>query len=80
MRHRLPELGPPVRVLDEVDLVDDVDETLRLGDSPEHLSGAQANLPAACTDVTEEQQLGLPHVEVRAPADRNGRSGETGPA
>ena len=53
-------------MLDEVDLVDDVDQMLRFGDAPEHLVGTDAQLPAACTDVAEHQQIRFVQIEVRS--------------
>ena len=38
-------------------------KALRLGDSPEHLFDAQANLPA----VTKEEETGFPQIEMGAP-------------
>ena len=63
VQERLAQLGLEVDVLHEVRLVDDVDEMVGLGDSPEH-----APEPGAKLEVVEHPLVHqLPHVEVRAP-------------
>ena len=67
MRHELAEAGLLVRVFDEIDLVDDVDEVLRLGDAPEHSVDAQPQLPlAGAAHRAEQQHVRLVQVPVRA--------------
>ena len=66
VRHRLSQFGLSVRMLDEVDLVDDIDQVLRFGDAPEQLVDAQAQLPTALADFAEQQQVRFVHIEVGA--------------
>ena len=59
---RLAELVLSVDVLHEIRLVDDVDEVIRLGDSPEHPADADAKLRGVEHPLVQQ----LAHVEVGA--------------
>lgn len=53
MDHGLPQLSFASRMFDEIDLVDDIDQVLRFGYSPEHLIDAHAQLPFAVANFAE---------------------------
>ena len=62
--HGLSEPHFLVRMLNEVDLIDDVDQVLRFGDAPKDAISAQAQFPLVVPNVAEQQQIGFAHVEV----------------
>ena len=67
VRHGLTQLGPVSRVLDEIQLVDDVHEIVQLGHAPENPVQSQLQLPEIVAPVAVHQQVGLADVPMRAP-------------
>ena len=68
--HGLAELGLPVRVLDEVGLVHDVDRVVELRDPPEDPVDPKPRLPLPLAELTEEEEVRLAHIGVGAPRVR----------
>ena len=68
--HGLAELGLPVRVLDEVGLVHDVDRVVELRDPPEDPVDPEPRLPLPVVELTVEEEVRLAHIGVGAPRVR----------
>ena len=66
MCHRLTQFGSIARVLDEVQLVDDIHEVVHLGHAPENTVESQSKLPEILSPVSVHQQVGLAQIRVRA--------------
>ena len=66
MGHGLTHLGPLVRILDEVGLVDDINQGARFDDSQEHAVEPETQLPFALADVAVQEKKGLAEIAVRA--------------
>ena len=64
MGHELAHPALFVRVVGQVDLVDDVDQVMEFGDAPEHPVDAEPRLPLAVAELAEQQEVGLAQVGV----------------
>ena len=64
--HELAELGFFVGMFDQVDLVDDVHEVVRLDDTPEDPVDAETQFPLRIARLAQEQRVGLVHIRVGA--------------
>ena len=58
------QLGRSIRMFNEIDLVDDIDQALRFDQPPEHLVHAQPQFPFIVTNAAEQQQVGFTQVHV----------------
>ena len=67
MHHGLTQLGAVSRVLDEVQLVDDIHEVVQLGHTPENAVETQPKLPGVLAPISMGQKIGFAQVRMRAP-------------
>ena len=66
MGHELSHPALFVRVVDQVDLIDDVHQMMEFGDAPEHLVDAQPGFPFALAELAEQQEIGLAQIGMGA--------------
>ena len=67
VRHGLTQLGFLARMLDKVELVDDIHEVVQFHHAPENTVNAQPKLPGILAPVPVHQQIRLAQVRMRAP-------------
>ena len=65
MHHRLAQLGSITRVLDKVELVDDIHRVVKFGHAPEDAVQSQAKLPGILAPVSIHQEVSLADVGMR---------------